>query len=299
MKKGGLSDKAFDRLNIILVSFIVLIITYPVIFIISASISDPVAVSTGKMWLWPVDVTLEGFRRVFQNDAIWRGYYNTIIYTLVGTAIHLFILLPCAYALSRKELIGKKFILWFILFTMLFNGGLIPTYLVVKSLGMLDTIWAIVIPGVVGAWSILVARTFFQHSIPDQLVEAAKIDGASDIYIFIRIVIPLSAPLIAVMALFHGVSMWNQYFNALIYLSDESKYPLQLVLREILIVNEFSATNAGMEGAGTTESFVEQVKNAGLVKYAVMIVSALPLLIVYPFLQKYFVKGVLIGSVKE
>ncbi|WP_077297845.1 carbohydrate ABC transporter permease [Virgibacillus pantothenticus] len=298
MGKRGISEKTFDRLNILFVMMIVLVITYPVIFIVSASISDPAAVNTGKMWLWPVDITFDGFKKVFQNEAIWRGYFNTIIYTLVGTAIHLVLLLPASYALSRKELKGKKFLLWFILFTMLFNGGLIPTYLVVKSLGMLDTIWAIVIPGVVGAWSILVARTFFQQSIPDQLVEVAKIDGASDIFIFFRIALPLSAPLIAVMALFHGVSMWNQYFGALIYLSDESKYPLQLVLREILIVNEISGDGT-MEGAGTAGSLVEQVKTADLIKYAVMIVSALPLLIIYPFLQKYFVKGVLIGSVKE
>lgn len=298
MEKRGLSEKTFDRLNILFVVIIVLMITYPVIFIISASISDPAAVNTGKMWLWPVDITFDGFRKVLQNEAIWRGYYNTIIYTLVGTAIHLVLLLPAAYALSRKELKGKKFLLWFILFTMLFNGGLIPTYLVVKSLGMLDTIWAIVIPGVVGAWSILVARTFFQQTIPNQLIEAAKIDGASDMYIFFRIALPLSAPLIAVMALFHGVSMWNQYFGALIYLTDESKYPLQLVLREILIVHEIGSDRS-LEGAGATKSLVEQVKTADLVKYAVMIVSALPLLIIYPFLQKYFVKGVLIGSVKE
>ncbi|NGP46639.1 carbohydrate ABC transporter permease [Bacillaceae bacterium SIJ1] len=297
MNKRSLSEKAFDRLNVFFVIMIVIVITYPVIFVMSASISDPNAVNTGRMWLWPVDITFEGFKKVFQNEAIWRGYYNTVIYTLVGTAIHLMLLLPAAFALSRKDLKGKKLLLWFILFTMLFNGGLIPTYLVIKSLGMLDTIWSIVIPGGVGAWSILVARAFFQQSVPDQLVEAGKIDGASDLFIFFRIALPLSAPLIAVMALFHGVSMWNQYFGALIYLSDESKYPLQLILREILIINEIDGDGT-MEGA-VTESLVEQVKTADLVKYAVMIVSALPLLIIYPFLQKYFVKGTLIGSVKE
>lgn len=296
-EKRGLSDKVFDRINRLLVLAIVLLVMYPLIFVISASISDPAAVSTGRMWLWPVDITWEGFRRVFDNDAIWLGYKNTIIYTIVGTLIHLVLLLPSAYALSRKELMGKKYLLWFILITMLFSGGLIPTYLVVHSLGMLNTIWAIVIPGVVGAWSILVARTFFQQSIPDQLVEAAKIDGASDVYIFVRVVIPLSAPLIAVMALFHGVSMWNQYFNALIYISDSDKYPLQLILRQILIVNEIGQDGTGE--IGLAESLVEQVRNAALVKYAVMIVSALPLLLIYPFLQRYFVKGVLIGSVKE
>lgn len=298
MSRFSLSDKAFDRLNILFVLMITLVIIYPLIFVISASISDPHAVNTGKMWLWPVDVTFEGFQRVFQNDAIWTGYKNTIIYTLVGVVIHLFVLLPAAYALSRKELKGKKFWLWFILFTMLFNGGLIPTYLVVRNLQMLDTMWAIVIPGVVGAWSILVARTFFQQTIPDQLVEASKIDGASDIYLFIKVVLPLSLPIIAVMALFHGVALWNQYFNALIYLRSEEKFPLQLILRQILILNEVSADSAA-NAAGNAQSFADQVKTASLVKYAVIIVSALPLLIVYPFLQRFFVKGVLIGSVKE
>ncbi|MFD2627762.1 carbohydrate ABC transporter permease [Oceanobacillus kapialis] len=296
MRTRGLSDKAFDRINKLLVGFIVLIITYPLIFVISASISDPGAVNSGKVWLWPVDITFEGFKRVFANEDIWIGYRNTIMYTVVGTVIHLIVLLPCGYALSRKEVAGKKLILWFVLFTMLFNGGMIPTYLVVKSLGMIDTIWAVVIPGVVGAWSILVAKTFFQQSIPDQLVEASKIDGASDLKIFFRVVLPLSLPIVAVMALFHAVSLWNQYFSALIYLNDRELFPLQLFLREILIVNEMSGEG---EMLGTTESLVEQTKTAALVKYAVIIVSSLPLLLVYPFLQRYFVKGVLIGSVKE
>lgn len=296
MKKLTLSDRGFDIVNTIFLVIVLVLIVYPLVFVLSASISDPQAVSSGKMWLWPVDITFKGYERVFANDAIWLGYKNTIIYTVVGTAIHLFVLLPCAYALSRKELMAKKFILWFILFTMLFNGGLIPTYLVVKSLGMLDTMWAIVIPNVVGAWSILVARAFFQQSIPDQLVEASKIDGASDFYIFIRIVLPLSLPIVAVMALFHAVNLWNQYFNALIYLSDRDKYPLQLILREILVVNQMQLNDPG---GGASESLVDQVKTAGLIKYAVIIVSSLPLLLIYPFIQRFFVQGVLIGSIKE
>ncbi|MDY0409054.1 carbohydrate ABC transporter permease [Paracerasibacillus soli] len=298
MARFTLSDRAFDRLNTIFVLLVTLIIIYPVIFVVSASISDPHAVNTGKMWLWPVDITFDGFIRVFKNKAIWVGYRNTILYTFVGVCIHLFLLLPAAYALSRKELMAKKFFLWVILFTMLFNGGLIPTYLVVKNLHMVNTMWAIVIPGVVGAWSILVARSFFQQTYQNQLVEASKIDGASDFYLFLRVVLPLSLPIIAVMALFHAVALWNQYFSALIYLSDENLYPLQLILRQILILNEVSADSAASI-AGAAQSFADQVKTASLVKYAVIIVSALPLLIVYPFLQRFFVKGVLIGSVKE
>ncbi len=296
MKKHGLSDKSFERINNTLVAILVIVILYPLVFVVSASISDPGAVNTGKMWLWPVDITFEGFKKVFENSEIWRGYRNTIIYTILGTVIHLVILLPAAYALSRKGLRGKKIILWFILFTMLFNGGLIPTYFVIKGLGMVNTVWAIVIPNVVGAWAILVARTFFQSTIPEDLVEASKIDGASDFYIFRKIVLPLSMPIIAVMALFHAVSLWNQYFTAMIYLNERSLYPLQLILREILVINQMGLEE---DSAGSMESLVEQVRVAGLVKYAVIIVSSLPLLIVYPFLQRFFVKGVLIGSVKE
>lgn len=294
-----MSDKAFDLLNKIFVTIIVLIILYPLIFVISASISDPMAVSTGKMWLWPVDITLDGFKMVFDNPDIWIGYRNTIIYVAVGILIHLGLLLPAAYALSRPEAKGKLLIMWYILFTMLFNGGMIPTYLVVRNLGMLDTMWAIVVPGALGAWSVLVAHTFFQQNVPDQLVEAAKIDGASDFYIFFRIALPLSIPIIAVMALFHGVALWNQYFSALIYLSDRNLFPLQLILREILVLNEMSTGEGMQEIAGSAGSFADQVKIAAQIKYAVMIVSTLPLIAVYPFVQRFFVQGVLIGSVKE
>lgn len=294
-----MSDKAFDLLNKIFVTVIVLIILYPLIYVISASISDPMAVSVGKMWLWPVDVTLEGFKMVFDNPDIWIGYRNTIMYVAIGILIHLAILLPAAYVLSRPETKGKVIIMWYILFTMLFNGGMIPTYLVVKNLGMLDTIWAIVVPGALGAWSVLVARTFFQQNVPNQLVEAAKIDGASDFYIFGRIALPLSVPIIAVMALFHGVSLWNQYFSALIYLSDRNLFPLQLILREILVLNEMNTGEGVQDIADSAGSFRDQVKIAAQIKYAVMIVSTLPLIAVYPFVQRFFVQGVLIGSVKE
>src|SRR5690625_918607 len=294
MESHTMSDKTFNVLNKTFLIIIVGLILYPLVFVVSASISDPTAVSSGKMWLWPVDITFAGYERIFQSEEIWLGYKNTIIYTLVGTALHLFVLLPCAYALSRKELMAKKFILWFILITMLFNGGLIPTFLVVKSLGMLNTMWALVIPNVVGAWSILVARSFFSSTIPDQLVEASKIDGASDIIIFVRVVLPLSLPIIAVMALFHAVGLWNQYFNALIYLSDKNLYPLQLFLRELLVVDQMELMETDQ-----VESLIDQVQTSQLIKYGLIIVSTLPLLIVYPFLQRFFVQGVLIGSIKE
>ena len=235
-----------------------MIILYPLIYVLSASISSPEAVNAGKMWLWPKEITLEGYRRLLEHQSIWIGYRNTFFYTLAGTAFHLVILLPVSYALSRRQVVGKKFILWYILFTMLFNGGLIPTYFVVKGLGMVNTPWAIVIPGALGAWSILVARAFFQQNVPEQLVEAAKIDGSSDFAIFFRIALPLSLPIIAVMALFDGVGLWNQYFNALIYLNDSKLYPLQLILREILIIHEFSSDN--MQSAIQNEALAEQAR---------------------------------------
>lgn len=296
---NNLSDKKFDRINILLVLIITAVILYPLFFVAAASISDPHAVNSGEVWLWPVDVTLEGFRRVFQNDAIWLGYRNTIFYTFTGVILHLLVLIPAAYALSRKEVMGRKFITWFIVFTMLFSGGMIPTYLVVDSLGMVDTIWAMLIPNVVGAWSILVARSYFTTSIPDSLIESAQIDGASEFLILRKIILPLSLPIIAVMGLFHGVGLWNQYFNALIYISDTSLFPLQLILRQILVLNEVTTETMQAGAIGTASSFVDQINNASLVKYAVMIVSSLPLLMIYPLMQKYFVSGLLIGSVKE
>ena len=298
MKRESYADKVFIVFNSIFLCALVFIVLYPLVYVVSASISNPVLVNTGQMWLWPKEITFEGYKRVFENSDIWMGYKNTIIYTLLGVAIHLFILLPCAYAVSRRGLMGKKAIMWYFLFTMFFNGGLIPTYLLVKDLGMVNTLWAMVLPNALGVWSIIVARTFFQQNVPNELVEAAEIDGASDFYIFFKIVIPISAPIIAVMGLFHGVGLWNQYFNGLIYLNDHSKYPLQLILREILILNQMD-TDMLMDSAQNLESLAEQARIADIIKYAVMIVSALPLLIIYPFLQKYFVKGVLIGSIKE
>jgi putative aldouronate transport system permease protein len=249
------------------------------------------------MWLWPRDITFEGFRRVFENKEIWIGYRNTIFYTLFGTFINLAFTLPCAYALSRNDLKGRGIIMGIMVFTMFFEGGLIPTYLLVKNLHMTNTIWALLIPNALAVWNVIVTTTFFRVTIPKGLEEAAEIDGASTFRIFFQIVLPLSAPIIAVMGLFYGVSHWNQYFNALIYLSDENLFPLQLILRKILIMQEVAAQTVNLQGTDVA-AIGEQAKIASIIKYAVMIVSAAPLLIVYPFLQRFFLKGVLIGSIK-
>lgn len=295
--KESRSDRIFDICNKILVWFFIVIISYPLIYIISASISDPQYVNSGEMWLFPKGITFEGFERVFQNSEIWLGYRNTIFYTLLGTFINLAVTLPMAYALSRSDLVGRKLIMALLVFTMFFEGGLIPTYLLVRNLGLINTVWAMVLPNAAAMWNIIVTMTFFKVSIPKGLEEAAEIDGASQIRTFFQIVIPLSAPIIAVMALFYGVGHWNQYFNALIYLQDRELYPLQLFLREILVQQQL--TTELMQQAGTAEALSQHARIADIVKYAVMIISAAPLLIVYPFLQRFFIKGVLIGSLKE
>lgn len=291
-----MTDRLFGLGNYLLVGVMLLLILYPLVYILSASVSDPAAVNSGRMWLWPVGFTLEGFARVFNNPDILIGYRNSVFYTVTGTLINLAVTLPCAYALSRPELPGRGVILGIILLTMFFSGGLIPTYLLVRDLGLINTVWALLLPKAAAAWNILVAMAFFAMTIPRELQDAAEIDGASPLGFFWRVVLPLSKPIIAVMALFYAVGHWNQYFDALIYLSDRNLYPLQLFLREALVEQQMS-TSMMMSGEAM-EAMAQQARIADIVKYAIMIVASLPLLIVYPFLQRFFVKGVLIGSVK-
>jgi len=297
VKESG-RDKVFLICNYIYVFLAFIVVAYPVIYMISASISDPKLVGSGEMWLWPKGITFEGYQRVFQNSSIWTGYGNTILYTVVGTSINLFVTLPAAYALSRKDFMGRNFFMGMFLVTMFFGGGLVPSYLLIKELGMVNTIWAIVIPSAASIWNIIVARTFFQSSIPKELQEAAQIDGCTNLRLFVKIILPLSMPIIAVMALFYGVGNWNSYFSALIYLNDAAKYPLQLVLRQILVLQEMSAQGGGAMDASTASALNSKAEIAALVKYAVIIVATAPIIAIYPFLQRYFVQGVMIGSVK-
>lgn len=290
-------DKAFKAFVYVCLTFALVVVLYPLIYIISASISSPRSVNSGEMWLYPIEITFSGYQMIFQNSEIWRGYLNTIIYTGLGTFINLAVTIPAAYALSRKDFFGRGFFTGMFVLTLFFSGGLIPTYLVVRDLGLIDTIWAMVLPNAAAVWNIIIARVFFQSTIPKGLEEAATIDGASNFKLFMRIILPLSAPIIAVMALFYGVGHWNGYFNALIYLSDRNLYPLQMVLREILVLNEMQSNNTGMTGE-MAEALHSKQQLSAIVKYGVMIVSTLPIIIVYPFLQRYFVKGVMIGSLK-
>ncbi|GAA0316761.1 MULTISPECIES: carbohydrate ABC transporter permease [Oceanobacillus] len=290
-------DKLFKYFVYFCLTIALLLVLYPLIYIVSASISNPSYVNSGEMWLWPKDITFEGYRLIFGNDSIWRGYLMTVVYTVLGTSINLLITIPAAYALARKDFYGRGFFTGLFVLTMFFSGGLIPTYLVVRDLGLIDTIWAMVLPNAASVWNIVIARVFFQSTIPRGLEEAATIDGASNFKLFFKIILPLSAPIIAVMALFYGVGHWNGYFNALIYISDRELFPLQLVLREILVLQDMSSNNTNMTGEAAQLIHSNQ-QLAAVIKYGVMIVSSLPVIIVYPFLQKYFVKGVMIGSLK-
>lgn len=287
------SDKLFDILNYTLLSIILLTVLYPLYFICIASISNPVEVYQGNVKLLPKGITLNGYQRIFNEKSIWIGYQNSLLYAVVGTFINITLTLTGGYVLSRKDLPGRNIFAALIVFTMFFNGGLIPRYLIVMNLGWINKIWAMVIPNAINVFNLIVARTFFQTTIPDELLEAAEIDGCSDFQFFIRIVLPLSKAITAVLILYYGVAHWNAYFDALIYLREESKYPLQIILRNILIANEMQASMAQ-----DAETVSAQQKIADLIKYGVIIVSTLPLLILYPFLQRYFVKGVMIGAIK-
>ena len=288
-------DKVFGVINAIFIVFITIITLYPLIYVCSASISSPASVTSGRMWLWPTDITLEGYKRILKNSEIWMGYVNTIFYTVVNVAISLAVTLPAAYALTVKSLPGRKFIVFVFSVTMFFSGGMIPLYVVCRNLGLVNTLWAVILPSATSMWYIILTRTFFQSTIPHELEEASEIDGCSVFATFLRIVIPLSAPIIAVMALYFGVGRWNSYFGEMIFLRDRGKFPLQLFLREILIVATFNQENASNADAIT---MAEQLRIASIIKYATMIVATLPVIAAYPFIQRYFVKGVMIGAIK-
>lgn len=300
--KQSRADVVFDVLNITLTTVILIVIIYPLYFTLIASVSDPTAVSLGQTNLWVKDFTLEPYKNVFKNSRIWLGYRNTIFYTVFGTCWNLLLTMPTAYVLSKKNLPGRSAISWYFLFTMYFGGGLIPTYLTVLKLGLVNTPFTIVVLGGLSVYNMIVSRIFFQNSIPADLYEAAKIDGASEFRQFFRIALPLSAPIIAVIALYYGVGRWNDYFTALIYLNDSEYVPLQIVLRDILIQNKSMASMMQQENMmldEATREYYDRMKHmAEGMKYSVIYIASAPLLIAYPFVQKYFVKGVMIGSLK-
>lgn len=286
-------EKIFDYINNTILFIILIIVSFPIIFVVVASFSDPFEVAAGNVLIWPVGFQLDGYRRVFESKEIWMGYKNSIIYTTCGVVINLIMTTAGAYPLSRPDLKYKKIFTIIFTFTMFFGGGLIPTYLLINNLGILDTIWVMIIPGAVSVYNMLVMRTYFTSSVPFEIQQSAMMDGCSNIRTFWNIVLPMSVPIYAVMALFYGVGHWNDYFNALIYLSSRSKYPLQMFLREILVQN--IVTNY-MDESSENIMYMEMMRET--LKYCVIIVASVPMLIAYPFIQKYFVYGMKIGALK-
>lgn len=295
--KPSKSDRIFDTVNFLIMLFWIVIIAYPLIFLVSASFSDPAAVQSGKMMLFPVGFTLEGYKTLFRTEAIWTGYKNTIIYTVLGTIVQLFLNITSGYALSRKEFMLRGFVVKVFTVTMFIGGGLIPTYILIKNMHMLNTIWAMIIPGAVSTYNMIMCKSFFEMNIPKELNEAAAVDGCDDLKFFVKIVLPLSGSLIAVMTLFFAVGHWNTYFNGLIYLTDEKKFSLQMVLQQILVNQSMNNVDQSLVALNDTAA-MQQKKLADSIKYGVVIVGSLPVLILYPFVQKYFVKGIMIGAIK-
>lgn len=286
-------DRIFDISLYGIAILMMVMIIYPLWFIVIASFSNPADIANGNVWFWPKEWKLDGYIELLKQEMIWRGYLNTIIYTLVGTFIALVVNIPAGYALSRQELFGIKWISTFYIIPMFIGGGLIPTYLVVKNFGLLDTFWVLVLPFSVSAFNIIIARTFFKNSIPETLWEAAQIDGCGTIRYFLTMVLPLSKAILAVIGLWTAVGIWNSWFDAMIYISNENLQPLQLILRRILIANE------SLLGTASGELASELRRLSEMMKYAAIVVSTLPIMCLYPFLQKYFNQGVMVGSIKE
>lgn len=290
----GLENHLFDIVIYLITIILSILVLYPLYFVVIAGISDPALVATGQVLLWPKDITFEGYVTIFNSNQIWTGYMNTIIYAVLGTAISVTVTITSGYALSRKDLVGRNAIMLIFAFTMLFSGGLVPTYLIVKSLGLINTVGAMIVPSALSVFYLIVTRTFFQTNIPDELMESAFMDGCTNFNFFLKIVLPLSKAVIAVMVLFYCVIQWNSYFSAMIYLNDSSKYPLQLVLTSILTRAEMLDS---MDSGGV-EFMDQQMQKAEVIKYGLVVVSCLPMLVLYPFLQKHFTKGVMVGSIK-
>ena len=286
------TDKIFDFFLYTISTIIVIVMLYPMYFIVIASFSNPADVSAGNIVLLPKGITFKGYQKLLEYSQLWVGYKNTILYAALGTVISLVVNVPTAYALSRKDLCGRKLFTVFYLIPMFFTGGLIPTYLIVKDFGLLDNFWVMVLPFSVITYYIIVARTFFNNSIPGDLWEAAQIDGCGNLGFFFQIVIPLSKAVLAVIALWTAVGQWNSYFNALIYLRNPDRQPLQLVLRNILISNQT------ISSMSTGAAAVEAKQMADLIKYAIIVVSSAPIMCMYPFVQKHFNQGVMLGSLK-
>lgn len=292
--KLSFSDMVFNAIVYAILITALVVVAYPLIYVVSASFSSPGAVSSGKVTLLPVQPTLLAYKTVVNYKNIWVGYRNSLAYMVVGTVFALILNVMAAFPLSRKEFVGRRFLTLVMAITMYVSGGLVPTYLLINSLKMLDTFWVIVIPTATNVWHIVMIRTYFQNSIPDELYEAGQLDGCSDFGYMIRVLVPLSGPIIAVIALYTAVGLWNSYFNAMIYLTRQELYPLQLFLRSILTLGQ----NINLDEIEDVEAVQDLIGLSNLMKYAVIVVASVPVMMIYPFVQKFFVKGVVVGSIK-
>jgi putative aldouronate transport system permease protein len=291
--RESVGDRIFLGLIYIFLFCVLAVVVYPLIFILSSSFSSPQAVTGGRVWLWPVDFSLMGYKVIFSNPAILTGYINSFIYTVLGVMINIIMTVAIAYPLSKSTFVGRNVIMMILVFTILFSGGLIPTYLTVKAVGILNTRWAMLLPGALAVFQVIVARTFFQSTIPKELGEAAELDGCSDIGFLWRVVLPLSKAILAVLILFYAVGNWNAYFDALIYLKSPELYPLQIILRNILILNSIDASSLVDANQMAARQGLRD-----LLKFSLIVVATVPILCIYPFVQKFFVQGIMIGSIK-
>ena len=291
-------DFRFDVVNMIVLGLITLLFFYPMYLCLISAVSSPEEVYAGRVLLFPKGFNSEGFQRVIENDSLWRGYLNTIFYTVLGTCINLALTMTGAFVLSRRTFALRTPLNWMVLFTMFFGGGMIPTYLLVKDLKLLNTVWSLVLPGAISTWNLIITRTFLATSIPNELFESAYIDGATEWQTFLKIALPLSGAIIAVMALYAAVGTWGSWYTAFIYITDQKKWPLQLRLRQILILNQTQSLDYGMMSQEEIEMLQHQAFMVYTMKYAIIFIACAPMLVLYPFVQKYFVKGVMIGSLK-
>ncbi|QHW30915.1 carbohydrate ABC transporter permease [Paenibacillus rhizovicinus] len=291
--RESVGDKLFLTLVYAFLGLVLLVVLYPLIYIVSSSFSSPQAVISGKVWLLPVDFSLAGYRAIFSNPQITTGYANSLFYTVVGVFINVGLTVMLAYPLSRSTFYGRNVIMGFLVLTMMFSGGLIPYYLTVKNLHLLDTRWAMLLPSAMAVWQVIIARTFFQTSIPKELGEAAELDGCTDLGFLWRVVLPLSKPILAVLVLMYAVSQWNAYFEALIFLKSQNLFPLQIILRNILILNSIDSS---MMVDANKMAAMQGLRD--LLKFSLIVVATVPILAIYPFVQKYFVQGIMIGSLK-
>ena len=294
-------DVIFDWVNCIILGLITFIMIYPLYLTIIASVSDIVAWQGGKVYLFPIGFNIEAYQNIYRDNTIWTGYMNSIIYTVIGTTYNVAMTIMCAYAMSRDNMKGKQFINLFFIFTMYFGGGLIPYYLLIKQLGWINTIWVMTLTNGMSVFNMIITRTFYRSNFSNEIYEAAKIDGAGELRIFLQMALPLSGSIIAVMALYAGVGIWNSWFGGLLYITSPSKYPLALILRTIIIEManfDIQVTSSALQSASEQQRQLEISRMQESMRYALIFVSSAPVLIAYPFVQKHFVKGVLIGSVK-